>query len=92
MIRSSLGAAIAPVDARDAGTLLKCADSGFYRSKRNGKGSFHFFEPEMDVEMRDRRELEFELRCAGLDRELELHYQLIISVKTGARSLEARVH
>lgn len=91
-IGASLGAAIAPADARDAGTLLKCADLALYRSKRDGKGAFHFFEPEMDAEMRDRRELEFELRCADLDRELELHYQPIISVKTGAlRGFEALV-
>ncbi|BBD40507.1 hypothetical protein Amn_53870 [Aminobacter sp. Y103A] len=91
-IGASLGAAIAPADAREAGTLLKCADLALYRSKRDGKGAFHFFEPEMDAEMRDRRELELELRCADLNRELELHYQPIISVKTGAlRGFEALV-
>lgn len=91
-VGASLGGAIAPTDARDAKTLLKCADLALYRSKRDGKGTFHFFEPEMDAEMRDRRELEFELRCADLDRELELHYQPIISVKSGSlRGFEALV-
>ncbi len=91
-IGASLGAAIAPADARETGALLKCADLALYRSKREGKGAFHFFEPEMDAEMRDRRELEFELRCADLDQELELHYQPIISVKTGGlRGFEALV-
>ena len=91
-IGASVGAAIAPTDARDSDTLFKCADLALYRSKREGKGGFHFFEPEMDAEMRDRRELEFELRCADLDRELELHYQPIISVDTGSlRGFEALV-
>lgn len=91
-IGASLGAAMSPADARDAGALLKCADLALYRSKRDGKGAFHFFEPQMDAEMRDRRDLEFELRCADLDRELELHYQPIVSVETGAlRGFEALV-
>lgn len=91
-VGASLGAAIAPVDARDAGTLLKCADLALYRSKREGKGAFHFFEPEMDAEMRERRELELELRSADLERELELHYQPIISLRTGGlRGFEALV-
>lgn len=91
-IGASLGAAIAPVDAREAGTLLKCADLALYRSKREGKGTFHFFEPEMDAEMRERRELELELRSADFDRELELHYQPIISLRSGGlRGFEALV-
>jgi len=91
-IGASLGAAMAPVDAREAGALLKCADLALYRSKRDGKGAFHFFEPEMDVEMRERRALELELRSADFDRELELHYQPIISLRSGGlRGFEALV-
>lgn len=87
---ASIGAAIAPDDAVDTDDLLKCADLALYRAKQSGKGAFRFFEPEMDRQRRERRALEVELRNAGIDREFELHYQPIVSVRTGKlRGFEA---
>jgi diguanylate cyclase (GGDEF)-like protein/PAS domain S-box-containing protein len=87
---ASIGAAIAPDDAGDKDDLLKCADLALYRAKQSGKGAFRFFEPEMDHQRRERRALEAELRSAEIDREFELHYQPILSVRTGKlRGFEA---
>ncbi|RJG43379.1 EAL domain-containing protein [Mesorhizobium sp. DCY119] len=89
-ITASVGAALAPDDSADTESLLKCADLALYRAKNEGKGSFRFFEPEMDMQQRERRELEMELRGADIESEFELHYQPIFAVKTGQlRGFEA---
>ena len=89
-VGASIGAAIAPDDALDTDDLLKCADLALYRAKQSGKGAFRFFEPDMDRQRRERRALEAELRNAEIDREFELHYQPILSVRTGKlRGFEA---
>jgi predicted signal transduction protein with EAL and GGDEF domain len=86
---ASIGAALSPDDATDTEGLLKCADLGLYQAKRECKGSFRFFESEMDTHIRDRRALEVDLRSADLD-EFVLHYQPIFSVATGRlRGFEA---
>ena len=89
-ITASVGAALAPDDSTDTESLLKCADLALYRAKNEGKGSFRFFEPEMDMQQRERRELEMELRAADIEAEFELHYQPIFAVQTGQlRGFEA---
>ena len=86
---ASIGAALSPDDATETEGLLKCADLGLYQAKRECKGSFRFFESEMDTRIRDRRAIEVDLRSADLD-EFVLHYQPIFSVATGRlRGFEA---
>ena len=74
-IGASVGAALAPSDGTDADRLLKNADLALYRAKLDGRGTFRFFEPEMDARMQARRRLELDLRQALARRELQLHYQ-----------------
>ncbi|MEP9374592.1 EAL domain-containing protein [Mesorhizobium sp. KR1-2] len=89
-VTASVGAALSPQDTADTDSLLKCADLALYRAKNGAKGSFRFFEPEMDSQVRERRALEMELRGADIDKEFELHFQPIFAVKTGQlRGFEA---
>ncbi len=74
-IGASLGAALAPKDGTEAERLLKHADLALYRAKLDGRGTFRFFEPEMDVRMQARRRLELDMRQALARREFVLHYQ-----------------
>ncbi len=74
-IGASVGAALAPADGADADRLLKNADLALYRAKLDGRGTFRFFEPEMDARMQARRRLELDLRQALARREFQLHYQ-----------------
>ena len=81
-VGSSIGIAVAPVDGSTFEGLLQNADMAMYRAKSEGRGNYHFFEPKLDAEMRQRRKLELEL-ISGLDREeFTLHYQPIINVET----------
>ena len=83
-IGASVGVALAPGDGTTAEILLKNADLALYRSKLVGRGTFHFFEPEMDARMQARRRLELDMRQALARREFQLHYQPQLSLATNA--------
>jgi len=72
---ASVGVAIAPNDGLDADQLIKNADLALYGAKADGRGTYRFFESEMDVRMKARRSLEIDLRHALHRGEFELHYQ-----------------
>jgi diguanylate cyclase (GGDEF)-like protein len=77
---TSIGIAISAVDGEDPDRLLKSADMALYRAKADGRGTFRFFQAEMDAKVQARRSLEFELRNAITTKELELFYQPILDV------------
>ena len=87
---TSIGIAVAPSDGIDSDQILKSADLALYRAKSNGRGTFHFFEPELDRRMHSRRNLERDMRNALVSGEFDLHYQPFVDSKSGALSgLEA---
>jgi diguanylate cyclase (GGDEF)-like protein len=81
LIGASIGIAVAPADGRDAGTLMKNADLALYRAKGEGRGAFHFFEPDMEAAVRERRAIEVGLRLALARNELRLVYQPLLSLR-----------
>jgi diguanylate cyclase (GGDEF)-like protein/PAS domain S-box-containing protein len=74
----SIGIALAPNDGTDVDQLLKCADMALYGAKTEGRGTFRYFEPDMDARTKMRRALEVDLRKALLNGEFELHYQPLV--------------
>jgi diguanylate cyclase (GGDEF)-like protein len=92
VIGTSIGIALAPQDAKDADTLVRCADLALYKVKSEGRNRYRFFEAAMEAEARDRRELEEDMRRAIGRGEFELHYQTVIDVaKQQCRGAEALV-
>jgi diguanylate cyclase (GGDEF)-like protein/PAS domain S-box-containing protein len=83
IIGTSIGVAMAPADGNEPDQLLRNADMALYRAKANGRGNFHFFQPEMDAQMQDRRRLELDLRKALLADQFELYYQPLIQLASG---------
>ena len=81
-IGTSVGIALAPQDGDTPDQLLKAADMGLYRAKAEGRGTYAFFEPEMDATMQARRALELDLRRALANREFEVHYQPFIDLRS----------
>jgi diguanylate cyclase (GGDEF)-like protein/PAS domain S-box-containing protein len=69
------GIALFPRDGRDAATLLTNSGAALFRAKGNARGSVTVFEPEMDMQVRDRRALHQDLSNAIRNGELSLHYQ-----------------
>jgi diguanylate cyclase (GGDEF)-like protein len=80
---TSIGIAIAPGDGDDSEKILKSADLALYSAKSGGRGTFRFFEPELDQLMHARRNLERDMRSALVNGEFELHYQPFVDVKSG---------
>lgn len=79
-IGASIGIALAPQDSRLAGDLLKKSDLALYRAKADSRGNHFFFELGMDARLRERRELETDLRIAIQKGQFELHYQPLLNV------------
>jgi diguanylate cyclase (GGDEF)-like protein/PAS domain S-box-containing protein len=79
----SVGIALYPSDGRDIASLARNADLALYRSKDEGRGTYRFFETEMDTRMQRRRLLEVELRTALALRQFHLLYQPQLCMQTG---------
>jgi diguanylate cyclase (GGDEF)-like protein/PAS domain S-box-containing protein len=80
VIGASIGIALAPDDGDTADVLLRNADMALYRAKGEGRGTSHFFEPEMDRRIQARRSLELDLRKAFVNGEFELFYQPLVNL------------
>ena len=86
VVGASIGIALAPDDGAEADVLLRNADMALYRAKAEGRGTAHFFEPEMDRRIQARRMLELDLRKAFANGEFELYYQPLINLQANAVS------
>jgi diguanylate cyclase (GGDEF)-like protein len=78
---ASIGIAIAPQDGENPDQLPKNADLALYRAKSEDRGTYRFFEPEMDRRMQERRSLERDLRNALVNGEFVLHYQPLVNLE-----------
>jgi diguanylate cyclase (GGDEF)-like protein len=83
IIGTSIGIAMAPADGNESDQLLRNADMALYRAKADGRGTYHFFQPEMDAQMQERRKLELDLRKALLAEQFELYYQPLVEAASG---------
>src|SRR6266567_3105011 len=80
VIGASVGISVGPVDGTSPDKLLRNADLALYRAKGDGRGTFRFFEPVMDLQMQTRRVMEQDLRKALPSGEFELHYQPVVNL------------
>jgi diguanylate cyclase (GGDEF)-like protein/PAS domain S-box-containing protein len=83
-VTTSIGVSVYPHDGQDAETLIKNADTAMYQAKENGRQSYQFFKPAMNVRAVERQSIEEGLRRALERQELALHYQPKVSLRTGA--------
>lgn len=72
--------------------LLHHADMALYQAKRSGRSCWMIFEPSMEAEDRERQQLAADLRAAFTRGGLQLRYQTVHALATGAvRGVAARV-
>lgn len=91
-ITSSIGIAIYPKDGEDAETLIKHADSAFYRIKEIGGNNISVYSPIEEDATYDQLVFENDLRKALERNEFSVYYQPKVNIKTGTiTGLEALV-
>ena len=79
----SFGVAKFPTDGQSSDELRNNADLAMYRAKLHPSRKVCFYEPSMDAEIRQKREIANALSHAMEHDQLELHYQLQASVQSG---------
>ena len=90
---SSIGIGLYPQDGDSAATLMRNADIAMYHAKQHRRGSIEYFRAELNARETERTRWVAELQQALANDELELYYQPIASVETGALAgIEALLH
>ena len=82
-VTTSIGLSVYPDDGADAEALIKNADTAMYQAKENGRQSYQFFKPAMNVRAVQRQSIEESLRRALERGEFALHYQPKIDLRSG---------
>jgi diguanylate cyclase (GGDEF)-like protein/PAS domain S-box-containing protein len=82
MVSASSGISIAPRNGTEADQLLRNADMALYRAKAERRGTWRWFEPEMEADAQARRNLELDLRHATETEAFELYYQPLFDLRT----------
>ncbi len=82
-VTTSIGVSVYPDDGMDAETLIKNADTAMYQAKENGRQSYQFFKPAMNVRAVERQSIEESLRRALERQEFALHYQPKVNLRSG---------
>ncbi len=83
VVGASIGIAMAPSDGDESEKLLKHAAMALSRAKNDSRGTFSFFEPEMDARAQSRRKIEIDLREAIQHDMLRPYYQPLVDLATG---------
>jgi diguanylate cyclase (GGDEF)-like protein/PAS domain S-box-containing protein len=89
-VSASVGIALYPADARELTDLLSHADQAMYASKNAGRNRYSYFTPDLQEAALARQVIAGDLREAIAQRQFEILYQPIVSLRTGAvRKAEA---
>lgn len=83
-LSASIGIASHPGDGATAEDLLRNADTAMYRAKAAGRNAVVFFEDRMNVEVQARHNLDRDLRLALELGQIQVHYQPLADLATGA--------
>jgi diguanylate cyclase (GGDEF)-like protein/PAS domain S-box-containing protein len=82
-VTTCVGVSIYPDDGLDVETLIKNADTAMYQAKENGRQSYQFFKPAMNVRAVERQSIEGSLRRALERQEFAVYYQPKVDLRTG---------
>lgn len=83
-VSASVGVTLFPSDGDSIEALLKNADQALYAAKDAGRGRWSYFAPAMQAAALEKRALVRDLRAALEARSLELAFQPIVDLRTGA--------
>jgi len=81
-LSASIGAAIAPVDGKDAELVVQHAESAMKEAKRSGSGLVRFYSLALDADTKRSFKIGRLLRRAIENEELAVHYQPLVDLGT----------
>ncbi len=82
-IQCSIGMALYPQDGATLDDLIKQADTAMYRVKERGRGSYGFYQPQMNANLLSRMQMEHAMRQALGRGCMAVHYQPQVNMVTG---------
>ena len=82
-VSASVGIALFPSDADEPDELLRHADQAMYAAKHGGRNRYSYFTPELQHAAQARLRVGQDLRLAQAQGQFELHYQPIVSLRSG---------
>ena len=82
-IQCSMGIALYPRDGHTLDDLIKQADTAMYRVKERGRGSYGFYQPQMNANLLTRMQMEHAMRQAIGNNHMTVHYQPQVNMLTG---------
>jgi diguanylate cyclase (GGDEF)-like protein len=82
-INASIGISMYPVDGDNASTLIKNSYTAMQNAREEGKNTYRFYSPAMNVAAFEKMLLENHLRLALQRGEFVIHYQPQIDLRTG---------
>jgi diguanylate cyclase (GGDEF)-like protein len=82
-VGASIGIALMGADGVEPEALIRAADLAMNRAKRDGGGTYRFFERNMDAEVRNNAAFEADLRQALNEEQIKPFYQPVIELKSG---------
>lgn len=83
-VSCSIGVACYPTQGKNYIELMQKADIAMYEAKRQGKGRYHFYSPELNERVQKNIALDQSMRQALQNKEFVLYYQPKIDLKTKA--------
>jgi diguanylate cyclase (GGDEF)-like protein/PAS domain S-box-containing protein len=83
-VTCSMGCCTYPEDGDDPETLLRFSDAAMYRAKEIGRNNMQHYDDDLRRHFNERVQLATKLRHALDRRELSLHYQLQVDLRSGA--------
>ncbi|MFB1082175.1 EAL domain-containing protein [Jeotgalibacillus sp. JSM ZJ347] len=81
-ISPSIGISLFPKDGTTAAELIKQADMAMYKAKELGRNQFQFYTKALNEEVLHKLKVEYGLRNAILNHELEIYYQPLVYIHT----------
>lgn len=80
IVSASIGICLSPDDGKTPGTLVRNADLAMYQAKEHGRNRYVLFNESLRQAAGKREQLARQLQKAIENRELEMHYQPLLSV------------
>ncbi|NOQ87361.1 MAG: EAL domain-containing protein [Gammaproteobacteria bacterium] len=79
---TSIGISIYPDDGKNAEQLMRNADAAMYHVKENGRNKYHFYTRDLTSSAYDRVIVEYDLKRAIENKEIQVYYQPQVSLDT----------